>query len=78
MIAKMGSVHEPEAELLSAEDALHDVERLEARLIQKEGRVVAVRVELSALMDALEQLNLDELRQVSQYVQNRLAAYAHA
>lgn len=76
MVEKMGNVHEPEAELLSAEDARHDVERLEAYLKQKQDRVVIVRVELSALLDALEQLNLEELRQVSQFVQMRLAAQA--
>jgi len=78
MNVKMGSVHEPEAELLGAQDALGDVKRLEERLLQPQGRVVAVRVELSALIDALEQLNLDELRQVSQYVQKRLAAHTTA
>ncbi|TAH53529.1 MAG: hypothetical protein EYC68_03260 [Chloroflexota bacterium] len=78
MTVKMGSVHEPEAELLGVEDALGDVARLEEHVFQQPDRVVAVRVELSALIDALDQLNLDELRQVSQYVQKRLAAHTTA
>ncbi|MGH2521293.1 MAG: hypothetical protein ACRDH2_02215 [Anaerolineales bacterium] len=74
MMAKMGSVHEPEAPLLSAEDAIHDAERLrEAYHRRKVERAVPVRVPLWALLEALGALEPDELRQVVRHVEERLA-----
>ncbi|HEY4723531.1 MAG TPA: hypothetical protein VII92_16870 [Anaerolineae bacterium] len=66
-------VHEPEAELANAGDALQDAARLRAVLHQRE-RSVQLRVPLSALLDALDALDPKELRQVAQHAQDRLTA----
>jgi hypothetical protein len=66
-------VHEPDAELVSAEDAVQDAARLRAVLRQRE-RSVQLRVPLSALLDALDALEPKELRQVAQHAQERLTA----
>ncbi len=69
----MADVHEPEAELLSAEDALQDAERLRAVLRQRQReRSVPLRVPLSALLDALDTLESKELQQVVKHAQDRL------
>jgi hypothetical protein len=80
MMAQRGSVHEPEAELLSAEDAIHDAERLRA-LFQKQRRVeqsVPLRVPLSVLLEALDHLEPEALRQIVQQASERLATTHHA
>jgi hypothetical protein len=66
-------VHEPDAELASAADALQDAARLRAILRQRE-HAVQVRVPLSALLDALDALGPQELRQVAKHAQERLTA----
>ncbi|MBI4789569.1 MAG: hypothetical protein HY782_21270 [Chloroflexi bacterium] len=73
---RLGSVHEPDAELLSAEDAIQDAVRLRAffREHHKGERAVPVRVPLSALLDAMDYLEPDELRQAVQRAEKRLAA----
>ncbi len=75
-MAKIGSVHEPEAELLSAEDAIQDAARLRAWFHQRQQaeRVVSVRVPLWALLEAIDHLQPDELRQVARRVEERLVA----
>ncbi|MBM3234712.1 hypothetical protein FJZ31_00255 [Candidatus Poribacteria bacterium] len=75
-----GSVHEPEAELLNAEDAIQDAERLRA-MFQKRRQAeqsVPLRVPLSALLEALDHLEPEALRQVAQRASERLAASLHA
>lgn len=73
MMAKLGNVHEPEAELLSAEDAIQDAARLRAVFRRRESeRVVPVRVPLWALLEAIDRLEADELRQVAQRAEERL------
>jgi hypothetical protein len=67
------SIHEPDAELANAADALQDAARLRAVLRQRE-RSVQLRVPLSALLDALDALEPKELRQVAQHAQERLIA----
>jgi hypothetical protein len=75
MMAKMGSVHEPEAELLSAEDAIQDAVRLRAWFQQRQTeRVVPLRVPLWALIEAIDHLEPDELRQVARRAEERLMA----
>lgn len=70
------SVHEAEAELLSAEDAIQDAARLRALFRQRwqEERAVPVRVPLWALLEAIDRLEPDELYQAVQRATKRLAA----
>jgi cellobiose-specific phosphotransferase system component IIA len=76
MMAKMGSVHEAEAELLSAEDAIQDAARLRALFRQRRQgeRAVPVRVPLWTLLEAIDHLEPDELRQAVERAEKRLAA----
>jgi hypothetical protein len=76
MMVKMGSVHEPEAALLSAEDAIQDAERLRALFHRQrpEERVVPLRVPFWALLEAIDYLEPNELYQAVQRAQRRLAA----
>ena len=71
------SVHEPDEELLSAEDAIEDAERLDTlfRRGRQAEQLVALRVPLSTLMEAIDQLELEDLRKVSRRVEERLAAH---
>jgi hypothetical protein len=76
MMAKIGSVHEAEAEVLSAEDAIQDAERLSALFRQRRqgGRAVSIRVPLWALWEAIDHLQPEELRQTVERAEKRLAA----
>ncbi len=67
-MAQIGSVHEPEAELLSAEDAIQDAERLRPlfRQQRRAEQPVPLRVPLWALLEALDALEPEALRQVVQ------------
>ena len=74
------SVHEPRAELLSAEDAVEDASRLRAAMPggrRASERAVPVRVPLWALLEALDVLDPPELQQVAHRVQERLTAVGH-
>jgi hypothetical protein len=64
-MANVGSAHE--AESLSAEDAIQDAARLRALLRQRRQAewAVPVRVPLSALLEAIDRLEPDELRQAA-------------
>ena len=75
MMARMGSVHEPEAELLSAEDAIQDAARLRALFRQHRygERAVSVRVPFWALLEALDHLEPDELQEAVKRAEERLA-----
>src|SRR5438874_2302636 len=80
-MAKTGSVHEPKAPLLSAEDAIEDAARLRARFRQQPPaermvaeRVVAVRMPLWALLEAMDHLAPDELQQVARRAEECLGA----
>jgi hypothetical protein len=69
------TVHEPDAELLSAEDAIHDAERLSV-LFHERGhteQAIALQVPLSILLEAIDQLDSTSLRQIAQRVEERLA-----
>lgn len=70
-----GSVHEPNAELLSAQDAIQDAQRLRAwyERHRRANRSVAVRVPLEALLEVIDDLGPDELREVARRAQERLA-----
>ena len=77
MTTPQQSVHEPEEELLSAEDAIEDAERLDAlfRRRRQTEQLVALRVPLSTLMEAIDQLELEDLRKVGRRVEERLAGH---
>ena len=73
MMSNKGNVHEPQAELLSAEEALKDAARLREKLRRsKPERVVSIHVPLWALLEALDFLEPMELQQVAQRAQERL------
>jgi hypothetical protein len=76
MMAEVKSVHEPEAELLSAEDAIQDAERL--RMLFRQRRQaeepVPLRVPLWVLLEAIDHLGPEALRQVGRRIEERLAA----
>jgi len=70
---KKGMVHEPEAELLSAEEAIEDAARLRI-LFRRRERAVPVRVPLWALLEAIDHLEPDELIHVVRRAEERLMA----
>lgn len=69
------SVHEPEAELLSAEDAIQDAERLRALFRQRRQaeQPVPLQVPLWVLLEAIEHLEPEVLRQIDRRIDERLA-----
>ena len=80
MRMRPGSVHEPEAELLSADDAIEDAEQLRV-LLRREGQAepaVAVRVPLWALLEAVDHLEATALQQIAQHAEERLAIIRNA
>lgn len=75
MISKKDSVHEPEAELLDAEQVLSDYRRLRA-LYPSAARgehSVPLRVPLWVIIEALDVLDPPALRQIAHRVSERLA-----
>jgi hypothetical protein len=74
------SVHEPGAQLLSAQDAIQDAERLRALLLrnrQQAKREVQLRVPFTVIVEAVDQLEADELRLLAQRLEERLADMQH-
>ncbi len=70
------SVHEPEAQLLSGQDAIQDAERLRALLRrnrQRAERDVQLRVPFTVIIEAIEQLEAGELRLLAQKLDEQLA-----
>jgi len=74
MMAQKGSVHEPEAELLSAEDAIQDAEQLRIMFRQRRRaeESVPLRVPLWVLLEALDSLEPEALHEVVQRAEARL------
>jgi hypothetical protein len=72
MMPNKESVHEPEAELLSAEDAVQDAARLRLLLRRKSEHWVPLRVPLSALLEALDALEPKDLQQAVHHAQERI------
>ena len=72
------SVHEPDEELLSAEDAIEDAARLDAlfRRRRQTQQSVALRVPLTSLMEAIDQLEAEDLRKVGRRIDELLAERA--
>ncbi len=76
MMSQERTIHEPEAELLSAEDAIKDAERL-STLFPKRRHVeqaVALQVQISVLLEAIDRLDLEALHTVARRTEERLAA----
>ena len=69
------TVHEPEAELLSAEDAIQDAERLHTlfRRNERAQQPVALQVPLSVFLDAIDRLDTATVRQIARRAEERLA-----
>ena len=75
-MSEQKSVHEPEAQLLSGQDAIQDAERLRALLRrnrQRAERDVQLRVPFIVIIEAIEQLEAGELRLLAQKLEERLA-----
>jgi tripartite-type tricarboxylate transporter receptor subunit TctC len=74
------SMHEPEAQLLSGQDAIRDAERLQALLRRNRKRAereVQLRVPFTVIIEALDQLEAGELRLLAQRLEERLAVVQH-
>jgi len=74
---KQKSVHEPNAPLLSAQDAIQDAERLQELLWrnrQQAEREVQLRVPFTVILKAIDQLEASELCLLVQRLEDRLAA----
>ena len=76
----MRTVHEPEAELLTAQDAIQDGENLRQwfRQSSPEAQAIELRMPLQILLQALDHLEPDALRQVARHAEKRLMAATHA
>jgi hypothetical protein len=75
-MSEQKSVHEPEAQLLSGQDAIQDAERLRALLRrnrQRAERYVQLRVPFTVIIEAIEQLEAGELRLLAQKLDEQLA-----
>jgi len=75
-MVKQKSIYEPGAQLLSAQDAIQDAERLQALLLrngQRAEREVQLRVPFTVIIEAVDQLEADELRLLAQRLEERLA-----
>jgi hypothetical protein len=79
-MVKQKSIHEPGAQLLNAQDAIQDAERLRALLLrnrQRAEREVQLRVPFMVIIEAVDQLEVDELRLLAQRLEERLAGMQH-
>jgi len=80
MIANMQSIHEPEAELSTLEEAFEDAEVVREYLERKRKfqseQSIALRVPLQAVIEAIDQMEEPVLQQVAQHVERRLALIA--
>jgi hypothetical protein len=73
---EMGSVHEPEAELVGYKETLEDYAHLKSLFDIEDAQEpsLSLRVPLSAMLDAIDHMQVDALRQVARRAQSRLAA----
>ena len=75
-MSEQKSIHEPEAQLLRAQDAIQDAERLRALLQrnrQRAEREVQLRVPFTVIIQAIDQLEAGELRLLARRLEERLA-----
>lgn len=77
----MKSQHEPSALLLTAEDAIQDAENLQQWFRQPETKKSSIPLRLhvpfSALLEILDQLEPENLRQVVHHAQERLVSITY-
>lgn len=76
MSSQSQNVHEPDEELLSAEDAVQDAKLLQS-LFNKQGESrnsVSLQIPLSVLLDALDNLEPEALRKVARRAEELLAS----
>ena len=75
MKVSIKSIHEPEADLLSTEDAIGDAEGLRVFFQQRQRAEpsVPLRMPLWALLEAIDALEVDALRQISRSLKGRRA-----
>lgn len=80
MKAKKGMAHEPDTQLLSAEDAIRDAQQLQELFRQRRQaeQPVPLRVPLRVLLEALDSLDQEALREIARRAEERLSAVAHA
>jgi hypothetical protein len=74
---KAKSAHEPQAEVMNAEEVWDDAQRIAAALrrnLSKAEPVVQLRIPLSAYLSALEDLSREDLLLLRQQIEQRLAA----
>ena len=74
---KEKSIHEPNAPLLSAQEAIQDAKRLQELLWrnrQQAEREVQLQVPFTVILKAIDQLEASELRLLAQRLEERLAA----
>jgi hypothetical protein len=79
-IREQKSIHEPGAQLLSPKDAIQDAERLRALLLrnrQRAEREVQLRVPFTVIIEAVDQLEAEELHLLAQRLEERLAVVQH-
>jgi hypothetical protein len=77
MMDEPKSVHEPNAPLLSAQEAIQDAERLQELLRrnrQQAEQEIQLRVPFAVILNAIDQLEAGELRLLVQRLEDRLAA----
>lgn len=77
---KLDLVHEPEAALHNVQDAFQDAEGLRVLLQRNRQcteREVQLRVPFAVIIEALNQLDVSELRLLAQRLEERLAAVQH-
>ena len=75
-MGKKKSVHEPNAPLLSAQEAIQDAKRLQELLWrnrQQAEREVQLQVPFTVILKAIDQLEASELRLLAQRLEERLA-----
>ena len=71
------SIHEPNAPLPSAQEAIQDAERLRELLWRNRQRAeqeVQLRVPFTVILKAIDQLGASELRLLAQRLEDRLAS----
>lgn len=71
------TAHEPDAPVMSAEDVAQDAQQLAKILrqnLQKGEPAVQLKVPLSAYLDALDNLDRDELLLLRRRIEDKLAA----
>jgi hypothetical protein len=76
-VGKLENRHEPNAPLLSSQDAIQDAERLRELLWrnrQQAEQEVQLRVPFTVILKAIDQLETSELRLLVQRLKERLAA----